>query len=193
MFRHFCFSFCSILIGLSSLGLPLQAQVKGSGSIAGVVMLGGKPAKGVPVIATLTGTSAPGQKAPSNSSSTDDEGHYRIAGLAAGRYSVAPYQPTGSLPERTAFDPGSKTVSLGENEAVNDLNFTLSPGGVITGRILGPDGKPLIEERITIQSADGKQTFGGLIGSEMYRTDDRGIYRIYGLPSGRYQIGRAHV
>jgi hypothetical protein len=188
MFGLFRFLIGSVLIGLTSLVFSTQAQIKGSASIAGTVTLGGKPAKGVAVIATLTGTTVSGQRPPTSSSTSDDEGHYRISGLAAGRYLVAPYQPTGVLPERTAFDTGSKTVTLGENEGVSDLNFTLSLGGVITGRILGPDGRPLIEERITIQSADGKQTFGGLIGNEMYLTDDRGIYRIYGLPSGRYLV-----
>jgi hypothetical protein len=194
MFRLAYFSISVILIGLGICSVSIHAQNKNSGSIAGTVTLGGKPAKGVPVVASLNSNS-PGQKPPFGTASTDDEGRYSITGLAAGRYSVAPYQPTSVLPERTIFDTGSKSVTLSENESAANIDFTLSAGAVITGRITGSDGRPLIEQRINVESADGKQSFGGIFGGEMYRTDDRGIYRIYGLPAGSYfvSVGEAPV
>ncbi|HYJ92509.1 MAG TPA: hypothetical protein VEV84_14460 [Pyrinomonadaceae bacterium] len=175
------------LVALSALLFPVAAQSRGTGSISGKVTLGDKPAKGIPVIATLPGSAAM-QRPSSVTASTDEEGRYRITGLAAGRYSVAPYQPTNVLPGRTQWDPGSKSVTLGENESASDVNFALSLGGVITGRIVGPDGRPLIEQRVTIESPDKKSTLGGIFGGTMYRTDDRGIYRIYGLAAGKYLV-----
>src|SRR5437762_5914354 len=175
------------LVGLAASLFPATAQTKGSGSISGRVTLGEKPAKGVPIVATSS--ASPNQKPTSVTASTDDEGRYRITGLAAGRYSVSPYQPANVLPERTQWDPGSKSVTLGDDESVSDINFSLMPGGVITGRIVGPDGRPLIEQRVTVESIDKKTSFGGFMsGSTMYQTDDRGIYRVYGLPSGRYLV-----
>src|SRR6478735_1210456 len=139
MFRLAYFSISVILIGLGICSVSIHAQNKNSGSIAGTVTLGGKPAKGVPVVASLNSNS-PGQKPPFGTASTDDEGRYSITGLAAGRYSVAPYQPTSVLPERTIFDTGSKSVTLSENESAANIDFTLSAGAVITGRITGSDG-----------------------------------------------------
>jgi hypothetical protein len=139
--------------------------------------------------------STPSGKPPFSTASTDEEGHYIIVGLPAGKYQLAPYQPADSLPERTMFDPGGKTVTLSESESVTGIDFALSAGSVITGHIVGSDGRPLIEQRITIENVENKQSFGGMIGGEMYRTDDRGIYRIYGLPAGRYfvSVGEANT
>ena len=182
MFTFVRFALCSILILCS--GSVILAQAKGSGSISGTVTLGGKPAKGVPVVVWVN-INGPGQKPPFSTATTDEEGRYLISGLPAGKYSVAPYQPANSLPERTMFDLGSKSVTLNDNESASAIDFNLAAGSVITGRVVGPDGRPLIEQRITLESLENKQTFGGLMGNEMYRTDDRGIYRIYGLPAGR--------
>jgi len=187
MFKRFGFWVTGVLIGLCLSGPAVLAQSKGAASISGTVMLGGKPAKGVPVVASLSGNT-PGQKPSTATATTDDDGHYRITGLASGRYSVSPYQPTSVLPERTPFDPGGKNVVLGENEAVTGIDFTMSAGCVITGRIVGPDGRPLIEQRITVEAPDAKNSFASMMGGDMYRTDDRGIYRIYGLAPGKYIV-----
>ena len=176
-----------ILIVLAWLVTAAPGQMRGSGSISGTVTLSGKRARGVPVVAALSGNARPGESPPFWTSTTDNEGTYRISGLVPGRYAVAPYQPTNVLPEKTTFDTGSKEVSLGENESISEIDFKLSPGAVVTGRIIGPDGRPLIEQRVTVESVDGKQ-LGGFFGGEMYETDDRGVYRIYGLPAGRYIV-----
>jgi uncharacterized protein (DUF2141 family) len=187
MFRRFVVHCATLaLIGLV-LCLPVAGQAKGSGSISGKVTLGGKPAKGIPVTASGDPTAA-GQRTAGSTATTDDHGEYQITGLAAGRYAVSPYKPADVLPGRTQWETGSKVVTLGESEAARDIDFSLSAGGVITGRITGPDGRPLIEQRITLESEDGKTVFGGIFGNEMFRTDDRGIYRIFGLPAGRYLV-----
>ena len=65
---------------------------------------------------------------------------------------------------------------------------------MITGRIKDADGKPAVEQRITLtQVAENGTPIRGQIpmmsfNYQMYQTDDRGIYRIYGLPAGRYKV-----
>jgi len=80
------------------------------------------------------------------------------------------------------------------------MNFSLSAGGVITGKLTDSDGRPVIGEKITVKAVDPNpkstspvnsvtaimNTFGG--GGRMYATDDRGIYRIFGLRPGRYLV-----
>jgi hypothetical protein len=62
---------------------------------------------------------------------------------------------------------------------------------VIAGKVTDADGRPLIEERLTIvpenQANPRGQGFPSVV-LRMFQTDDRGIYRIYGIPPGRYKI-----
>src|SRR6476646_494577 len=185
MFRLFRFSVGSVSIGHYAFVFSTPGQIKGSASIAGTITRSGKPAKGIPVVAWQSAGN-PTIKPPFISGTTDEEGRYLISGLADGKYQIAPYQPADSIPGRTMFDQGSKSVTLNENESATGVDFVLSAGSVITGRIVGYDGRPLIEQRITVENVANKQSLGGMAGGEMYRTDDRGIYRIYGLPAGRY-------
>jgi len=52
------------------------------------------------------------------------------------------------------------------------------------------DDRPVIEERINLQqlTEPGQQPKRLPTQSFLYQTDDRGMYRIYGLPSGRYRV-----
>src|ERR1700687_4321362 len=76
---------------------------------------------------------------------------------------------------------------------VGEIDIKLVRGGVITGRVTNTDGKPAVEERVSLQLVDANGT-PARSGSplpynfQMYQTDDRGIYRIYGLPAGRYKV-----
>jgi protocatechuate 3,4-dioxygenase beta subunit len=84
-----------------------------------------------------------------------------------------------------------KSINIGEGENIENIDFALKLGGVITGRITNSNGQPLIEENVRLWRADegGKrQPFSTGYNYYMYRTDDRGIYRLYGLPSGRYLV-----
>ena len=47
-----------------------------------------------------------------------------------------------------------KTVNVGAGEEVKKIDFTLVPGGVITGRIIDANGKPVIIGECPAQRAD---------------------------------------
>jgi hypothetical protein len=85
-----------------------------------------------------------------------------------------------------------RLVTLGNGETVENLNFSLTRGGVITGRVIYADGRPVIGESIHLARVQGEannQTFSlGLSGMDGFFTDDRGVYRIYGLTEGRYKL-----
>jgi hypothetical protein len=78
------------------------------------------------------------------------------------------------------------------------VDFILVRGGVVTGRVTTADGRPLIAGVITIQvideqghkrDASGAQNVMDMMtNSSMYQTDDRGVYRIFGLRAGRYVV-----
>ena len=123
---------------------------------------------------------------------TDAEGRFRFAGVAAGRHILRAGAPGYTLPGDTTFGLSGRTITVAEGEKVEGIALALVRGSVITGRVTTAAGRPAIEERITLAWLDraGTPTPGAFIGGsfEMYMTDDRGVYRIYGVPEGRYLV-----
>ena len=188
--------FLTLLCGIPSAG----AQEKETGVITGRVTLDGKPAKDITVIATLSVTDPSKiaesflNKAASLKATTDSDGNYRFEDLPPGKYRLAPYAP--ALVSDSIDSAGETTVTGGAT--TEGINFSLSAGGVITGKVTDSDGRPVIGEKIMLKAVDSNPTIVGnsvknivsMMGGEgrMYATDDRGIYRIFGLRPGRYLV-----
>jgi hypothetical protein len=170
---------------------------KPAGSISGRVMLGGSPAEGIPVVA-VSGQTVNRRDAVARSV-TDSEGRYRLSALLPGQYQIWAVTPgliaePGPLPRYDSSYSGSiQNIILSANEDVSDVDMKLVRGAVITGRVTDAENNPVIEERVSLQLVDengAPSRFGSPISSydQMYQTDDRGIYRIYGLSGGRYKV-----
>jgi protocatechuate 3,4-dioxygenase beta subunit len=82
------------------------------------------------------------------------------------------------------------TINLAEGETIEKIDFALVRGGVITGRVTDADGRPVIGEQVRLAPAGQSDARTGSLFNNpfMYLTDDRGIYRIYGLQPGRYLV-----
>lgn len=118
---------------------------------------------------------------------TDQDGYYRIQNLAAGSYTVNASAPAFVVAD--AKDSGkTKTVLIGDDENVEGINFSLVRGGVITGRITDADGRPVIEQAVSFFSADSPELRKNLFTRGSVQTDDRGVYRAFGLLSGHYIV-----
>ena len=113
---------------------------------------------------------------------TDSTGSYRISNLPAGSYIISPVTPSFALEDEVP----NTSVVVSEGETVEAINFSLVPGGVITGKISDADGKPLIEQYVTVLPIDATYIDGRFVGS--LHTDDRGIYRAFGLRRGKYKV-----
>jgi hypothetical protein len=190
------------LLILMLLSIPLAASQDSKvspGEITGSVTIDGRPAPNVTVIA-LSATGEPGDRLfqmmlrpPSARARTDQDGRYRLTNLAPGDYQVFPSSPS----HTSEGASGEKSIEVGEGKVVEEINFGLVRGGVITGRVTDSNGRPIIGEMITLKrlgapaSADPNPLLMGLsqLGNRMYLTDDRGIYRIFGLSPGRYAVG----
>jgi 5-hydroxyisourate hydrolase-like protein (transthyretin family) len=174
---------------------PAAPQPKPIGSISGHVIINGKAAAGI-TVGALGGENF-NRRIPAAQTVTDSEGYYRLAGLAAGNYQITtftanltPAEPASDYPYGFPFG-SSKGVLLAAGEEVNEIDIKLVRGGVITGRVTDAENKPLVEERVSLQpiQESGSRTNRPPFGvSQMYQTDDRGVYRIYGLPAGRYKV-----
>jgi hypothetical protein len=179
---------------------PVSAQTSepagrptGNGVITGRVSVGEKPAMGV-VVGLMNGqTFNVNDNGAVVKATTDAEGRYRLNQVPAGSFRVAALAP-GYVQANEGgfvFEQG-KAVNLREGETLENMDFTLARGGVITGKVMDPAGKPLIEERLSVWQVDaqGRKTPWNPPGAAFssLQTDDRGLYRVYGLAEGRYQL-----
>ncbi|MFL6215273.1 MAG: hypothetical protein ACJ74J_15420 [Blastocatellia bacterium] len=167
---------------------PAPQSKEASGSITGQVTIAGKPAANVPVILMADPMSNP-LKRLGVSSTTDSEGHFQLTGVPAGRFYVAARAPAFYSEGERGFADG-KIVTLVEGESLDDINISLRRGGVITGRITDALGRPLIRHRVTLYVIDprGERHLYYSRNQRSQETDDRGVYRIYGLMPGRYNV-----
>jgi protocatechuate 3,4-dioxygenase beta subunit len=149
-------------------------------SVSGKVTIKNKGVAGIVVYAEQENSR--GYTNSNSRATTDQNGNYRIANLPAATYTIRPIAPSFVL-EQESTDNNSVVVSEGEN--VEGINFSMVPGAVITGRITDADGKPLIEQRVLLIPI-GATKFDGR--SFDVRTDDRGIYRAFGLRAGKYKV-----
>lgn len=139
---------------------------------------------GQPVPHAAVYVSAPMSPLQTRVSSTDDSGTFQVDGLDALIYTVnaaAPsYYPTPRDPE--ALPPYYR---IGDS-----VTISLTKGGVITGIVTSSNGEPLVQANvraILIRDANGKAPSSGRLAIDR-PTDDRGVYRIYGLPMGTYIV-----
>jgi Carboxypeptidase regulatory-like domain len=165
-------------------------------SVSGRVTIAGKPAANAVITVVETdlkpGAGESDLRIPLQAKArTDGDGRYLVGGLAEGRYVVSAMLKA-FVAAGGSGDPGlSRTVSLDEGEAREKIDFALIRGGVMTGKVIDDEGAPLIAKRIQLYTVDGqgqKSDYHSHFMYEMSETDDRGVYRIYGLPPGRYVI-----
>jgi hypothetical protein len=180
-----------ILLSISTLSVCAAAQALqkgGTGVITGRIMVGDKPAPGIVVVAAL-GDYGPIRREMARAT-TDYEGNYRLMGLPAGRYNVTPLALTLAGSPDNMYGGMGRMIILSEGETVEKIDFALSRTGVITGRITDADGRPMIEERVQLNPSDGSNNrFAMSISNPyMWTTDDRGVYRLYGIPPGLYTL-----
>ena len=173
---------CCVCQRANSQNLP--AKKNPEATVSGKVTIKGKPAPGVVVGLRA---SQPTQSDSTFKATTDSEGNYRIADVPGGSFQVAPVAP--ALVISDVNNSMGQTVVITEGENVEGIDFELIRGGVITGRVTDAGGHPAIEERITLSPADQNNQRGASFSApRMFVTDDRGIYRLFGVRPGRYKI-----
>ena len=175
---------CILLIFGSAVYVHSQTGVAAKGptaSISGKVTIKGKGVAGIVVGMRLVDSSY--QQSRGYKAFTDDQGNYKIINVPPGHYqvlAVAPVFVSHGDPSRW------KTLLISKDETVENIDFELVRGGVITGKVTDAEGRPVIEEEVLVYSVQqSNRPFNMMLGG---RTDDRGIYRIFGLPPGKYRV-----
>ncbi len=142
------------------------------------------------VSVALNVTRQQGNQRPRNIArvTTDAEGRYTLTNIPPGHYQIMVIAPVFVMQDAGRWWSG-KPLDVLAGEFIEDINFELERGGVITGRVTDADGKPVISEFVNLTAEDRNNN--GTVGMGnpyMYQTDDRGIYRIYGLSAGHYRV-----
>ncbi|HEX8116570.1 MAG TPA: carboxypeptidase-like regulatory domain-containing protein, partial [Pyrinomonadaceae bacterium] len=187
---------CTLLcaLALPSAARARQQQQQAPATVAGRVTEGERPATGV-VVTLISSAQGQGRYQLAARVKTDADGRYVMTNVAPGRYQVLPVAPAYVVEGLGGFNfPPGRTLNVNPGEEVKDIDFKVEPGGVITGRVTDADGQPVIAELVTVMPVDERPGMPRLnADSRDQMTDDRGVYRIFGLPPGRYRVavGRA--
>ena len=114
----------------------------------------------------------------------DAEGRFVFEDLAPGAYIVMAMAP-GYIDQSMALGNPLQWPRhlIGSNVSINMIR-----GGVITGLVTNPKGEPIVGVPVhaTVTSTQSSSMLGFVSGGS--ETDDRGIYRIYGLLPGQYTV-----
>lgn len=179
-------SFPIILLALIVLQLPGLAQQPKSAererqakSITGrVVNEGGQPIPNAAIYVNQMGV----KRVSNRSLGTDEEGRFIADDLAVGTYYISAHVPgyvqVDNLTQETYY-------RLGDSATIR-----MTKGGVITGTVTSATGEPIVAVKVQValvRDLDGRPVRRLPVYNER-PTDDRGIYRLYGLPSGIYLV-----
>jgi len=158
--------------------------------VSGVVLTPEQRSTPVPSV-TVTVTDVTG-RTPAQNAQTDQNGRFSFEGLPAGRYDVSAtkggYLKTsfGMLRPERAGTP----ITLSSGEPAPNVTLRIWRGAVISGVIRDPTGRPLPATSVLVrrfQFVNGVRTLA-TSASGLATTDDRGMYRIFGLPPGEYAV-----
>ena len=126
---------------------------------------------------------------------SDDAGRFTFTGLPSGRYTLGGAKEgyvTNNYGASRPGGPGSPVV-IADGVARGDISLPLLRGAVISGTLLDPEGQPI--PGVSMRALRYGYTVNGerrltAVTTTMagHITDDRGLYRIYGLPPGEYAI-----
>lgn len=172
---------CLLFICIAAICAQSQVASAKTATISGKVSFKNKGLAGIVVAARISNSS--GLDKSRYRATTDQSGNYRITNLPNGTFQVGPIAP-GLVQEKALFE---KSVVIEEGDNVEDVNFSLVRGGVITGKITDADGKPMVEQQISLQAEDRPyvqvRSFAAMV-----MTDDRGVFRAFGLRPGKYKV-----
>jgi protocatechuate 3,4-dioxygenase beta subunit len=187
--RTFLLTPTVVLLALYSLSGSAQTPSKApTASISGRVTIDGKGVADITVAAMTH--SSPLDNRTVAKTTTDDDGEYQLTGLATGQFTIMPLAKAFVVGTSGAYQQPGQSITVAEGETITRIDFALVRGGVITGRITDTEGRPIIGERVNVLPTDTPDTgyAAAMFDALRNRTDDRGIYRVYGLSPGNYKV-----
>ena len=173
-----------------------EKESRGRSKIKGRVISEGRPVADATIMifpVNLAGNMQTAISSVLRPTTSDADGNFELSSLAPGAYTLSASSAGYVLSEQDSkafYRPGDLAT------------LNLIKGGVITGKVTNSSGEPVVGALIratkTREPDESPSRVRGGIGDQIsaglalflgpYKTDDRGIYRIYGLAPGYYQV-----
>jgi hypothetical protein len=191
------FACCFLLFALLSAQQTRDVRIgapaaEGTATVSGTIVTDDQVPRGI----RNARVELAGEGRPARTVFSDSNGHFLFAGLAAGRYTITATKP-GYV--RTAFgakraDRPGTPVTIADGQRVDGVGLKMAKGSVLSGTVRDELGQPapgiavrVLQYRVT----NGERVlFPAMTASGPFgeTTDDRGIYRVFGLAAGDYLV-----
>jgi hypothetical protein len=162
-------------------------EVQAPGVIQGTVLNGGT---GRPLPRAQAVLKPTDSRVRSTYQTTDESGGFLFSKVATGRYTIT-VQRDGYLP-LSAGRIGSYKMppifSVESGETISSFVFTLTPSGVVSGKVKFDDAEPAVNVAVQLYRSYYDRGRHGYAADASARTDDRGEYRLHGLGPGSYYV-----
>lgn len=172
-----------LLCWLPSLAQTSSAQAEKPGTISGrVVNDSGRPLPNAVITLRRLGS----MNLESIKATTDREGKFEVSGLPRMSYQIFAFlQGYAPLLPGDLDDTKASVYHVGDS-----VTLVLTKGGVITGTVTNQAGEPVVGVNVHVLMVPNANTlsYPYNLFAPADLTDDRGIYRIYGLPEGTYVV-----
>jgi hypothetical protein len=164
-----------------------QAPVAGTGSISGYVTAegGGGPVRRARV--SLSGAELRGTP---RSAATDDKGYFTFVSLPAGRFTMSVSKASYVTINYGAKKPGrpGTPIQLVDGQKIDRADVGLPKGAVVMGIVIDETGEPSPLTQVRVMRYVMRTGEKTLEQGGQAQTDDRGMYRIWGLQPGDYIV-----
>ncbi|HKV98429.1 MAG TPA: carboxypeptidase-like regulatory domain-containing protein [Vicinamibacterales bacterium] len=171
------------LVAWMTIGLVSLAAQAPQTEISGTVVMASAPQ--TPIGRVLVTISGPGIKS-NRTVITDDQGRFVFAGLPSGAFTIVAARPPYVSTTFGAKRPGrpGTPITVAAGQRVTGVTIPLARGAAITGTLRNADGEVVRGAKVDVVPLDTQTS----ALTPPVVTDDRGIYRAFGLPPGRYLV-----
>jgi hypothetical protein len=171
-----------LLCWLPTIAQTSSAQEAKPGTISGMVVnQSGRPLPNARISLRRWGLMEP----ESIHTTTDREGKFEVSGLQTVNYQIFAYLEGYVSLLRDLDDTQPAVYRAGDS-----VTLVLTKSGVITGAVTNQAGEPIVGVNVRALMVPAANRFPNAYSrtGQADLTDDRGIYRIYGLPEGTYVV-----
>ncbi|HEY1660048.1 MAG TPA: carboxypeptidase-like regulatory domain-containing protein [Candidatus Sulfotelmatobacter sp.] len=158
----------------------------------------GQPVRGAEVTLRGWGLSSSGSwvggvgnRSEPTAAISDSEGHFAFDNLTPGRYRVTASR-NGYVSRGPRPGAGGSLITLSSGQQSSDTIVRLTPSAVLAGRVTSEGDEPVPNVSVEAMKYNYQNERRQLTEVGTSTTDDRGEYRIWGLPPGKYYIRATH-